>query len=474
MTGIVMLGLKRGATGQGSTGVGYGIASMLLLGSAFAMWKPLTEAGGPLLAVVSVRALSWLKLARAPDSAPLGEALDARLRASLAEQIETLSRNLEYRLQANHLLDNLIAVVAGGLALEGPQSARWLKRWPLLERELDDQIDADGAHCERSPMYHAIVLGHLLDLLNVARAAAARAPEGLVERLAQDCGRMIGAQRVWTHPDGRIALFGDSAFGLAAEPSQLEAYAEALGVVESGPRVAGVLGSVGFARLESRELTVIASLGGPSPPHQAGHAHCDALAFELSAGRTRIVTDTGVCEYEPGPRRDLARGTRAHATVVVDSEDQAEMWSAHRVGGRPRVRLASFEPERWAEATCIGWSTPDTRHRRQFVVVPSGLEIGDRIEWRPRPVRFALPLAPGIELDPEQVRAGCLRIPLPPYPEGPRLGNTLEWTLPGDVQWRLERGPYYPRFGTDIERAVLVGEAAHYRNSRMTFRVISS
>jgi drug/metabolite transporter (DMT)-like permease len=60
MAGIVMLALKRGATRQGSTGVGYGIASMLLLGSAFAMWKPLTEAGGPLLAVVSVRALSSL------------------------------------------------------------------------------------------------------------------------------------------------------------------------------------------------------------------------------------------------------------------------------------------------------------------------------------------------------------------------------------------------------------------------------
>ncbi len=58
--GITMLSLRRGPGDGGATGIGYGVASMLLLGTAFAMWKPLTEAAGPLVAVLSVRVLSSL------------------------------------------------------------------------------------------------------------------------------------------------------------------------------------------------------------------------------------------------------------------------------------------------------------------------------------------------------------------------------------------------------------------------------
>ena len=101
---------------------------------------------------LSVRILSWIKLLRAPAGGEgggleLDAALDEHVRRSLADQIETLSHNLEVRLQANHLLDNLIAVVAGALALETPHRARWLRCADGLAAELDDQIDADGAHC---------------------------------------------------------------------------------------------------------------------------------------------------------------------------------------------------------------------------------------------------------------------------------------------------------------------------------------
>ena len=40
----------------------------------------------------------------------------------------------------------------------------------MLERELDEQILADGGHFERSPMYHSMILEDCLDLLNVIHA----------------------------------------------------------------------------------------------------------------------------------------------------------------------------------------------------------------------------------------------------------------------------------------------------------------
>ena len=62
MGGIGLMSVQRTTRHGTSTGTGYGVASMLTLGAAFALWKPLTDAGGPALAVVLVRTLSSVGL----------------------------------------------------------------------------------------------------------------------------------------------------------------------------------------------------------------------------------------------------------------------------------------------------------------------------------------------------------------------------------------------------------------------------
>jgi uncharacterized heparinase superfamily protein len=338
---------------------------------------------------------------------------------------------------------------------------RWLEGVEPLDVELRQQLGADGAHCERSPMYHSIVLEHLLDLLSLARAAGSRAPAGLVGVLVDACGRMATALETWTHPDGEIALFGDAAFGVAAPPAQLARYAEALGVAAAAPREPGLLRSSGHARLETPELCWIGSLGGPAPAHQPGHAHCDALAFELSALGERVVTDTGVFEYVAGERRDRSRATRSHATFEVGGCEQAEIWAAHRIGGRPRVALELWERGRAVEGVCTGWATPRTKHHRRVEVAGDALVVHDRLEGRPASVRASLPLAPGFE---PRLEGPVARIVL-------AGGRTLRIDLPTGLAWRLERAPYYPRFGVEVERAVLVGEAGEFESGTWRFFV---
>ncbi len=403
-------------------------------------WK-----AGPL----SLRAFAWLKLLITPDALALDEADRAAVEHSLALQLHTLSRRLEVRLLANHYLSNLAALVAGGLAFEGPAADAWLAHAAALRRELGAQVGADGAHVERSPMYHGLMLEHVLDLLNLSGATPGRLGSGVEEDLRDVAARMLGALRVWTHPDGEIALVGDSAFGIAPSPARLEAYGDALGVKPRDPARPGVLADGGYVRLAAEDVSLLVSTAGPSPAYQPGHAHGDALAVEVCVGGRRLVTDTGVCEYLPGPRRDRARSTRAHATLEVDGRDQAEFWSAHRVGGRPRVAVTSLEPGRRLEATCAGWATPDTRHRRAIEVSCGAVRWVDTLEGRARPARAALPLAPGVE---------------------PRLEGSAATLALGDVQvrlelpeaarWRCERRPYYPEFGRALDRVVLEGELA--------------
>jgi uncharacterized heparinase superfamily protein len=403
---------------------------------------------------ISMRTLSWLKLRLAgelPDDFP-GSDADAALRASLARQIDWLSRHVEVRLQANHLLDNWIAVVAGGLTLSAPRARDWLAAWEFLARQLEEQIGSDGAHYERSPMYHALLLEHLLDLLALARAAGDRAPGSLVSLLEEVCGRMLGALWVWTHPDGEIALFGDSAFDVAHPPEALERYAAALGVTAQPPAEVGLLRNAGFARLETDDLCWLGSVGGPSPAYQPGHAHCDALGFELSADGQRVVTDTGVYEYVSGDRREQARRTRAHATLEIGGQDQAEIWSAHRVGGRPRVALHDWLPGAALEGRCASWASRGTVHCRRVEVDGEALVITDRLEGPSRSVRAALPLAPGCEpvLAGESAEIRLL------------TGAVLRVALPAGLDWRVEEAPYFPRFGSEVRRLVLVGTAARF------------
>jgi uncharacterized heparinase superfamily protein len=403
----------------------------------------------------SLRILAWTKLLLGEGGLVTDTGARARVRASMARQIETLAGRLETHMLANHYLSNLLAVAVGSVAFDeaglAPEHAE------ALRVELAEQIGPDGAHYERSPMYHSLLLESLLDLLNLG---ADRLPTVLAAELRDAAERMLGALRVWTHADGEIALFGDSAFGIAQPPEALERYASALGLSPRGPELEGVLASAGFVRLERPPFTLIASVAGPMPSYQPGHAHCDALAFELSLGKERFVTDTGVTEYVPGARRHQSRTTRAHATLEVDGREQAEIWAAHRVGGRPRVECVSVEPGRRLEATCASWSTPETVHRRTWTLAPGRLTMLDAIDGAPRPVRLTLPLAPGLDV---HFESGVAIVAA----EG-RAG--LEISLPEGLDWRIEQAPYFPEFGRSIERSLIVGTADWFPGGEWSFR----
>src|SRR5690606_13087772 len=120
---------------------------------------------------------------------------------SLAMQARYLRRRLEIHLLGNHLWANAKALVFAGAFFTGDESAGWLhKGAALIGRELDEQILPDGGHFERSPMYHAIVLEDVLDLLQLDRAFPRVLPAALVARLRGVVGPMLRWLRVMTHP----------------------------------------------------------------------------------------------------------------------------------------------------------------------------------------------------------------------------------------------------------------------------------
>jgi hypothetical protein len=130
------------------------------------------------------------------------------------------------------------------------------------------------------------------------------------------------------------------------------------------------------------------------------------------------------------------------------------------------VALEQVEPGLHAVACCAGWSTPDTLHRRSFAVEGDGIRIRDAIVGRARPVRFALPLAPelAVSLEPRPEGAAAMQVKI----ETPAL-QRLTVHLPEGVAWRVESRAYFPRFGEQLERPCLLGEASDFREGDWFF-----
>ena len=291
---------------------------------------------------LSVRIVNWLKfLARHGRSLELleEEGRISTLLESLGVQVATLERRLEKDLLGNHLLKNIKALLFAGALLETPRSTRWwAKGEALLEQELNEQTLPDGGHFERSPMYHSQVLEDLAEIRLLCAATEKRL--SCSDLLPEKIRSMVQFLRGILHPDGEIPLFNDSVLGGARSPAELLALAEApdTKVVESMSQVT-VFPDTGYGVIRSPESlsTLIIDCGPLGPDYQPGHGHCDVLSYELSLHGQRVVVDTGVSTYEPGPERYHERSTSAHNTLRIDGEEQAEIWGSFRVGRRPRV-----------------------------------------------------------------------------------------------------------------------------------------
>jgi hypothetical protein len=136
---------------------------------------------------------------------------------------------------------------------------------------------------------------------------------------------------------------------------------------------------------------------------------------------------------------------------MIDDEEQAEIWAAHRVGGRPEVALSAWDGEGYALAMCRGWSPGAPVHRRAYRVDENGVEIEDRVEGASAELTSRWLLAPGWEVE---LGAGSARVRLV---DADTSGPALRFQLSGALDWSVERGAYYPSFGQQRERAVLVG-----------------
>ncbi len=340
----------------------------------------------------SVRVLHWLGWLHRHGNGLQAHARE-KIFGSLAAQLEHLSEHVETHIDGNHLWTNLVALVVGATALRGPLPERLLARFEArLVTTVHEQLAGDGMHRERTPTYHCLLTEQLAVLMPFARAQRPR----LADALAPAVAAMFGAVAAFTHPDGDVALWGDSQRDAPVTPAGLAAR---LGQpLPQGHADAPVSG---FARRRWGPWSLLWNRGDVGLAHQVGHIHADALAIELSLGGTRMVVDAGVGTYDRGPQRRYSRSTAAHNTVSVGSgiDDQHELWASHRIGARARPQTIACAEDRIVGQ--VQGHAADAVHHRNIEHTRGTIVVHDTLRGPAAPavVRYFVPADATVTLE---------------------------------------------------------------------------
>lgn len=398
---------------------------------------------------LSLRLRNWVKFFYYPYRHRIAAdpAFQGKFMESLASQCAELWRKREFHFGGNHYLENLITFQFLRHAFPFGCFEDWGTRTEeVFLKELDEQILVDGGYFERSPLYHSIILLHLLDLWNVLPS------EGKLRGILKTkLDGMLSFLHGMSHPDGEIVLFNDAAFGIAPAPAAIHGYAASMGLHASPGEDCAFVNSGYFSYRNSSGDFLAVDMAPIGPDYVPAHAHSDFGTFELSMDGHRLVTDTGVSTYIAGIIRDGERSTSAHNTIQIGGAEQAECWKAFRVARRYHphdVRYGKLPDGFWLSGWHDGYHRLPGKplHSRHFRWIDDGvLLIGDRITNRwGREAVSRIHFAPGAEVRTEgrSFKADF-------------NGRTYSGIFSGSGSLTLDTSTYSPRFGVRLERKCL-------------------
>ena len=252
---------------------------------------------------------------------------------SLHSQYVHLTGHLEKDILGNHYFEDLKSLVLAAVFFR--DDAVLSKALTQLKAECREQILPDGVHFELSPMYHKIILEGLLRV-----AAALKGVGRQDEEIEAYLQPMLDA--AYSFEDGleRIPLFNDAGNNVAKSLDSLAAAADQRFGLK--PKHRSSLESGGFyffQRTVGRKAwKLIVDAGQPGPGYIPGHAHCDAMSFELFCDGKPVVVNCGTYAYQCR-ERGFFRSTAAHNTVMVDGVEQSQCWGVFRLARRSSTRV---------------------------------------------------------------------------------------------------------------------------------------
>ena len=328
--------------------------------------------------------------------------------ASTWKQLLYLSKNKESFAGGNHLLENLRAIIITGLYFDYQESEKIVKNAiSQLETELNKQILADGGHYELSSSYHLLMTKLLAEVIIAIKSAAWDLPVIFMSKLED----MLEFSKAIRLQNGSYPLWNDAGFDSAPSIDEVISFASAVLGKELAENVdsrlpgifsklletvdakiirAGKIENIGLAKLQSsgyyflrsKEIEISFDAALPGPKELPGHAHADCLSFNLYKKGEPLIVETGTSQYGSGPIRSYERSTAAHNTVVINKQNQSEVWGGFRLGAKAKpVNLKSGQNPNlaWVLAGHDGYNKINAEHLRWIGLLGENTIIIDKI-----------------------------------------------------------------------------------------------
>ena len=312
---------------------------------------------------ISLRGINWVKFLTE------NSIKDTLIEKALYNDFRTLFNNIEYHLLGNHLLENAFSLLFGAYYFQDKKFYHKSKQ--ILISELKEQILNDGGHFELSPMYHQIILFRVLDCIQLIKLNSWKNDE-LLNFLKVIGSKMTSWLNQVTFNNGNIPCVNDSTFNIAPTSKELIKYAVLVGVTINKI----ILSDSGYRKFKNNKFELFVDVGNIGPSYQLGHAHSDTLSFILHVNNKPVFVDTGVSTYEKNEKRQTERQTSAHNTVVINNEDQSQVWGGFRVAKRARVKNLK-EGFDFVQAEHDGYKKLGVSHIRKFSIDKSLVQIKD-------------------------------------------------------------------------------------------------
>ncbi len=336
---------------------------------------------------ISLRGINWIKFFSRENI------MDDVLNRVLYRQYKILMANVEYHILANHLIENGFSLLFAGYYFQN--ESFYSKAKSILSKQLNEQVLSDGAHFERSPMYHQIMLFRILDCINLIKHNTWKANELLGEMISKAESMLFWLNKV-TFSNGDIPMVKDATFGIAPSTSWLNDYARKLDIQPS--TTIGKLGESGYRKFELNGLELFTDVGQIIPSYQPGHAHADETNFILYSKGVPLIVDMGVSTYEKDAKRQLERSTSSHNCVSIDGQNSSHVWGGFRVAKRAKVEILE-DSETEVSAKHNGYARFGVTIMRLFRIKDGAFVIKDVVKSNgvPGHCELRLHLHPGVE-----------------------------------------------------------------------------
>nr|WP_262916295.1 alginate lyase family protein [Aestuariivivens marinum] len=321
---------------------------------------------------ISLRGINWVKFLSKHNI------VNPRINQKLYNHFQRLLNNLELQFLGNHYLENGFALLFGAYYFQDNQFYKVAIK--ILKKELEEQVLADGAHIELSPMYHQTMLHRVLDCINLVQNNDIYNENGqLLLFLKNKAKQMLSWLQIVTFKNGNIPMVNDSAFGIAPTSEALFKYARFLGLSWKE----GKLKESGYRKIEKGDYELFIDVGEVGASYLPAHVHSDTFNFELYKDQKPIIVDTGTSTYEKNKLRQLERSTASHNTVKVGAFEQSEIWSGFRVAERAKI-VELKESGNKIQATHNGYKKLNVLHSRTFITEENKIIIEDTFSKKPK------------------------------------------------------------------------------------------